>query len=124
MPGLLIAFAAAAGGMAAALTMATLVGGVIDDDTGRALARLFAAALAIAGGLLFAMAVLWLNDDRGNSEHYWAPAFIGAVVGVAEAWLFLAGFTGLLWLPPLFLVLALRPVRHAAARILRRGSQP
>ena len=78
-------------------------------------------AVWVAALLFFVMALLLVGDDRANGDHYWAPMFIGTIVGLAEGWLFLAGLDGFLWLPPVFLLLALRPLRRAGARLLRRG---
>jgi hypothetical protein len=122
IPDFLVACAAAALAMAGTLVLATFTGDTVAGDTGRTLARAFAGFLAIAGVLLFMMAVLWLGEERSNGDHFWAPAFIGTVVGLAEGWMFLAGLDDWLWLPPIFLLLALRPLRRAGARLLRRGA--
>jgi hypothetical protein len=122
VPDFLIACAGAALAMAAALAFATVVpGDVIHGDTGRALARVFAGALAVAAVMLALMALLLLRDERGNGEHYWTPLLIGASAGVLEAWFFLAGWASLLWLPPLLLLFAFRPLRRAGSWLLSRG---
>lgn len=113
VPDLLIAVAAAAVVMAIGMAVATLFGDrVVFGDTGRALARLFAASLAVAGLLLFLIALVLLRDERGHGDHYRGPVLVGGAVGAAEAGLFLAESGRYLWIPLVFLILAARPFRR------------
>jgi hypothetical protein len=122
VPDFLLACAGATLAMAAALAAATVVpGDVIHGDTGRALARVFAGTLVVASVMFTLMALLLLRDERTNGAHYWTPLLIGAIAGVLEAWFFLAGWASVLWLPPLLLLFAFRPLRRAGSWILNRG---
>lgn len=113
VPDVLIACALAAVVMGLVLATATLLGDeVVFGDTGRALARVFAGSLGVAGLLLFLIALVLLGDERRRGDHYRGTALAGAAVGAAEAGLFLAGSGRLLWIPPLFLILAVRPLRR------------
>ena len=108
--------------MAAVLAIVTLftaeVGG---GDAGRNLARIFAAALAVAGLALFGLGVSILGDDRNRTDHYVTPMIIGAAAGVLEISLFFWQPTVLLALPPLLLVFALRPVRRGLSSLFGAG---
>jgi len=122
MADLLIAIAVTAWTMAAIFAIASfLTDSYTAGDAGRTLERLFAAALAVAGLLLFMLAVILLGEDRGRGDHYGVPMVVGFAVGAIEALLFLQPAPGLLWAPPLLLVLALRPVRRGFSLILGGG---
>jgi hypothetical protein len=123
VPDFLIACAGTTFAMAAVLIAATLFGDVIEGGTGKALARAFAGCLLAASLLLMAMALLLLRDERGDGSHYWLPLFIGIVAGSAEAGFFLAGWGSVLWLPPLLLLLAFRPVRRMFGGVVGRGAR-
>jgi hypothetical protein len=124
IPDFLFAVATAAVAMAGVFVVATYVDDSITaGETGAALARLFAAALAVAGCLLFLLGMVLLRDDRGQADHYAAPMAIGILVGVVEAVFLLVPFGAILWLPPLFLLFALRPVRSGLTRMTGGGKR-
>lgn len=124
VPDFLVACAGATLAMAAVMAaLSTVPGSVISDDTGRALARVFALMLAVAAGLFMAMALLLLRGERRRGDHYWTPLLVGAIAGVLEAWFFLAEWPALLWVPPLLLVFSLRPVRRIGASVLGGGGR-
>jgi hypothetical protein len=119
VPDFLIACAAGVLAMAAAIAAATVLpGDAVEGETARTLARLFAATLAVGAVPLALLAFLLLRGERTVGDHYRAPLLIGGIIGVVEAWFFLAGWGGLLWLPPLFLVFALRPLRRLGDALL------
>ncbi|MCB1222238.1 hypothetical protein KDL30_16380, partial [bacterium] len=72
----------------------------------------FAGSLGVAGLLLFVIALVLLGEERRRGDHYRGTLFTGAAVGAAEAGLFLAESGRLLWIPPIFLILAVRPLRR------------
>ena len=85
MPDLLFAIAAMAGAMAVVFFIASFSDDAVTaGDAGRALARLFAASLAISGALIFLLGFLLLRDERGQADHYVVPAIVGGVAGVME----------------------------------------
>jgi hypothetical protein len=114
LPDVLVGLAFVAWTMAVIFGIASfLTDSFTAGDAGRTLERIFAVALGFVGLLLFALAVLLLDENRGRGDHYLVPMMVGMGVGAAEALLFLAPAPGLLWLPPLFLVFTLRPLRRA-----------
>ncbi|MCA9830531.1 MAG: hypothetical protein R3B97_11915 [Dehalococcoidia bacterium] len=122
MPDLLIATACAAVVMAVVLGVSTMLGDrIVFGDTGRALARLFAGSLAVAGLLLFLIALVLLRDERSHADHYRGPGIIGGAVGAAEAGLFLAESGRYLWIPPVCLLFALRPLRRLITAVTGLG---
>jgi ABC-type methionine transport system permease subunit len=113
VPDLLFAIAVAAWVMAAVFMVATFTHDTLSaGNAGTALARLFAATLAIAGLCGFLIGVLLLRDERQHAEHYVVPMVLGAVIGAAEAWLFLIPAPSLLFLPFLLLIFVFRPFRR------------
>lgn len=122
VPDLLIAVACAAVVMGAVLAAATLLGDrVVFGDTGRVLARFFAGSLAVAGLMLFLIALVLLRDERARGDHYRGPALVGGLVGAAEAGLFLAESGRYLWVPAVFLLFAVRPMRRLVTAITGLG---
>jgi hypothetical protein len=89
---------------------------VTAGDAGRILARMFAGALIVAGLFVGALGFALLRDDRQQVDHYTIPIALGAIVGAAEAWLFLVPAGKWLPLPPILLLFTLRPLRHAISR--------
>ena len=121
VPDLLLGMVAAAWAMAAVFLVASFFDSdAVPDDASRALARVFAGALAVTGGLLFAIAMILLRPERSNGDHYRAPLVVGAVVGMVESAFFLKTVDSLLFVPPFFLLLGLRPVRRALSSLLLR----
>jgi hypothetical protein len=125
VPDFLIACAGGTFTMAAALAAVTVLPGenVINDDTGRALARTFAGLLTVSSFFLALMAFLLLRGERTDGSHYWTPLFLGAIAGVLMAWFFLAGWTNLLWAPPVLLLFSFRPIRRIVSSVLGRGGR-
>lgn len=111
----------------ALLTMAVIffLASFFDDslstgDVGTALARAFAATLAISAVFAFLLGLLLLRDDRDKLDRYRTPLLLGVVIGGLEAWLFLKAQPPLFLLAPLFLLIfALRPVRRSLGNALR-----
>ena len=119
VPDVLLATAAAALAMAAIFLAETFVSnGHVEGDASETLARVFAATLAMTGVMIFFMALVLLRDERRQGDHYRGPLAIGAVVGVIEAILFLRQGDQLLVVPPVFLLLAARPLRRFVGRLL------
>ncbi len=114
VPDLLFAVAAMAWAMGGTLAVAALIDvEVVSGEAGRALALFFAAALAIAGLMVFLLGVVLLRDERNRVDHYRLPLLLGGAIGVVEGLLFLFPAGTLVFLPFVFLVFALRPVRRA-----------
>lgn len=112
---------------AAGVTMATIFfvasftkSNITEGETGKVLARLFAAALLLTSALGFLLGMLLLRDERRRMDHYLTPAFLGAGIGTLEAILFLIPAAGLLWTPFLLLIFAFRPVRRRVSRLAPR----
>lgn len=121
VPDLLIALGTAGWAMGGVFLAASIGSNELTaGEAGRAIARLFAAALALAGTFTFALGWGLLRGERSDPDHYVVPMLVGAVIGVSEAGLFLATAASLLPLPFLLLVFATRPVR----RFLRRRLLP
>ncbi len=115
-----VLFAVSAAGWAMAATLLVLsFGDSIEGEAGAALARIFAATLAVTGLVFFALGVLLLRDDRGRADHYVVPLLLGAAIGVAEALLITQTAGTLLPLPLFLFVFALRPVRALVTRLVR-----
>lgn len=96
---------------------------VVSGSAGKVLARFFAGTLLLAAIFMFALGYGLLRDERSSADHYTFPIVLGMVVGGFESLLFLNTMEQLLWLPLLFLLLAIRPLRQAIARLLFRGSR-
>lgn len=92
-------------------------------NAGTDLARLFSGALVVAGICGFLIGMLLLRDERGNADHYVFPMLLGAVIGVAEAILFLRPAPAMLFLPFLLLIFVFRPFRRMVTRLVRRGGR-
>lgn len=124
IPDLLFAVTAACWTMAVVFAVITLttdqVGG---GRAGVTIARIFAGTLAFTGLLLFLLGVSILGEHRNRADHYIVPMLIGVVVGLLEAALLLAGSPEAMVLPPLALLLALRPVRRAFSAIFGLGGR-
>jgi len=100
------------------------VASVADSDVtaaaaGVTLARLFSAALAVCALFTFLLGLVLLRDDRGRTDHYVTPMIVGALIGGAEAVLFLWPADRWLFAPFVLIVFAFRPVRRLVARTLR-----
>jgi hypothetical protein len=122
VPDFLFALSMTAWTMAIAFTVATFVSDDITaGDTGKILARVFSAALAISGLLLFFLGVMLLHDDRAYADHFTLPLLVGAAIGVIDAWLFLLPAGSWLPAPFVLLILLFRPVRRKLGRLLRRS---
>ena len=96
---------------------------VVSGSAGRVLARFFAGTLLLAGLFMFALGFGLLRDERSSADHYTFPIVLGALVGGFESLFFLNTVEQLLFLPLLFLLLAIRPLRRAITRFLFRGSR-
>jgi hypothetical protein len=96
---------------------------VVSGSAGRVLARFFAGTLLLAGTFMFALGYGLLRDDRGMADHYTFPIILGIAVGLFESIFFLKTVEQLLFVPLLFLVLAIRPIRRGLSGILFRGSK-
>jgi len=126
VPDLLFAMAATGWTMGAVFTAASFVDSDITaGEAGVALARLFSGALAVCALFAFLLGLVLLRDDRGRGDHYVTPMTVGALMGTAEAALFLWPADRLLFAPLVLTVFAFRPVRRLVARRLRpaRGYQ-
>jgi hypothetical protein len=96
---------------------------VVAGSAGRMLARLFAGTLALAGLFMAALGYGLLRDDRATADHYTFPIILGMLVGGFESLFFLNTVEQLLFVPLLFLLLAIRPLRNAITGLLFRGSR-
>jgi hypothetical protein len=96
---------------------------VVSGSAGKVLARFFAGTLLLAGLFMFALGYGLLRDERSSADHYTFPIVLGVLVGGFEALFFLNTVEQLLFLPLLFLLLAIRPLRRAITRLLFRGSR-
>jgi CHASE2 domain-containing sensor protein len=113
IPDLLFALAASGWTMAAVFVAASFVNNdVTAGDAGRILARMFAAALAVAAAFTCLLAVLLLRDDRNRADHIIFPMVVGVAIGLLFALLFLGLHFYALFAPFLLLVLVFRPVRR------------
>jgi hypothetical protein len=122
VPDLLFAVSVAAWVMAGIFFVATFTDDSLSaGNAGTDIARLFSAALVVAGLCGFLIAMLLLRDERGNSEHYVFPIALGAIIGVLEALLFLRPAPGLLFLPFLLLILVFRPFRRMVTGLFGIG---
>ncbi len=126
VPDFLLTLAATAATMAAVFFATSFLGSsLIVGDAGRALARLFAAALLISGFFMLVLALGLLRDERSDPGHYVVPALVGAVMGSAESAVFLLAEDRLLLVPFVLLVFILRPVRRQAGKtFLRQQGRP
>jgi hypothetical protein len=123
VPDFLFALAMCAWVMAAVFVAATFTSEQLSaGDAGTDLARLFAGALALAGLCGFLIGVLLLRSERNQADHYLTPFALGAVIGTAEAFLFLVPAPALLFAPFLLLIFVFRPVRRGIARLIRPGA--
>ncbi len=123
VPDFLFALAMCAWVMAAVFVAATFTSEQLSaGDAGTDLARLFAGALALAGLCGFLIGVLLLRSERNQADHYLTPFALGAVIGAAEAFLFLVPAPALLFAPFLLLIFVFRPVRRGIARLIRPGA--
>ncbi|MFN0148847.1 MAG: hypothetical protein ACKVT1_20275 [Dehalococcoidia bacterium] len=121
VPDLVFALAATGWGMALTLAVGSFAGdAVTEGSAGKVLARFFAAALAVAGLMLFLLGLVLLRDERGDGSHYRVPMLLGGLIGVAEAALIIRPEGTFLFVPLIFLVFALRPVRRAVGGIFGR----
>lgn len=124
VPDLLFAVSIAAWVMAAIFFVATFTDDSLSaGNAGTDIARLFSGALVVAGLCGFLIAMLLLRDERGNTDHYVFPIGLGAVIGVAEALLFLRPAPSLLFLPFLLLILVFRPFRGMVTGLFRLGGR-
>ncbi len=124
VPDLLFAIGAAAWGMGAVFAAATFINkDLTAGDAGAALARIFAVTLAIMGAFVFGLGFLLLRDERAQADHFRVPVILGLLVGLAEATLFLHPAGALVYVPPLFLLFALRPFRRLVANIVGQGGR-
>lgn len=87
-------------------------GDVTAGDAGRILARMFAAALLVAGLFMFLLALVLLRDDRDRAGHIVFPVAVGIAMGLLASLLFLELYFELLFLPFLLLIVVFRPVRR------------
>jgi len=119
MPDFLFALATAAWTMAVTFFVASFIDdNVTAGDAGRALARLFAVALLLAGLFVFALGFGLLRGERGRADHYVVPLLLGVVIGGAEATLFLWPASNFLFAPFVLLVFVFRPVRRHLSRMV------
>lgn len=124
VPDLLFAVSIAAWVMAGIFFVATFTDDSLSaGNAGTDLARLFSGALVVAGICGFLIGMLLLRDERGNADHYVFPMLLGAVIGVAEAILFLRPAPAMLFLPFLLLIFVFRPFRRMVTRLVRRGGR-
>jgi hypothetical protein len=96
---------------------------VVTGSAGKMLARIFAGTLALAGAFMFALGYGLLRDERASADHYTFPIVLGVLVGGFESLFFLNTVEQLLFLPLIFLLLAVRPLRNALGGLLFRGSR-
>jgi hypothetical protein len=96
---------------------------VVSGSAGKVLARFFAGTLLLAGTFMFALGYGLLRDDRSQADHYTFPIMLGIAVGLFESIFFLKTVEQFLFLPLLFLLLAIRPLRRAISGLLFRGSK-
>ena len=122
VPDFLFAIAMTTWTMAVVFVVATFVSDdVTAGDAGKILARIFSAALAISGLLVFSLGVVLLRDERTQADHFTLPLMVGVTIGVLEAWLFLSAAGGWLVLPFVLLVVLIRPIRRVAGRLVGRS---
>ena len=120
VPDVLFALAVTGWTMAAAFTAASFFDSAVTSGTaGAILARLFSAALAVCALFIFLLGLVLLRDERTRLDHYVTPIFLGILIGGAEAVLFLWPADRLLFVPLVFIVFALRPIRRLAGRVRR-----
>ena len=114
MPDFLIGLAAALAGMAALMVFASFADDSLSEDSaGRALARIFAAALSLSALFITALALILLRGDRDRADHYIVPVIVGVLIGALEGYLFLnPGEPLLLLLPLLLFVFCSRSLRR------------
>jgi hypothetical protein len=112
------------GAWAMALTFA--VASFLDTDltpgeVGVILARMFAAALFVAGVFMAMLAMVLLRDERAEREHYVAPGIAGLIAaGTASILVFTtAGPQVAVTVPALILLFAMKPVRKLFAPLVR-----
>ncbi len=99
--------------MAGIFVVASMRGpGFAGGTAGADLARLFAAALAIAGGCLLLIGILLVVNAPNAAQHITAPAAIGAMAGALEAAVLLAARPALAPLPLLLFVFVPAGVRR------------
>lgn len=96
---------------------------VVSGSAGKVLARVFAGTLLLAGLFMFALGYGLLRAERSTANHYVFPIALGIGVGAFESIFFLQTVEQLLFLPLLFLLLAIRPLRRGLAHLFFRGSR-
>ncbi len=113
VPDFCFSFAAAGWTMAVVFFVSSyLDADVTAGDAGKILARMFAAALAVASAFAFMLGVLLLRDDPDKPNHYVLPMAIGIIVGGLVAMLFLQLQFAWMFAPFLLFVFVIRPVRQ------------
>lgn len=117
VPEPLICIAVALGVMGAIFLAFSFIGFFADGETGRTLARMFAASLLVTGLLVFLLGFGLLGEHRGKGSFYGVPALLGVVIGAVAAALFVAGSGEFVLAPFALAVLAMRPFRG----LFRRG---
>jgi hypothetical protein len=85
---------------------------VAAGEAGPTLARLFAGSLVAVALVTFLLGAMLFRENAYLGLRLTYAAILGAVIGVFESLLFLQGAGLLLGLPPVFALLAIRPVRE------------